>query len=147
MTDRFFVHYYFEKFGSESYFENRLIGKNYFNSRLRDMCKHSGVTGGGVKEYITTNSLRATMIQWLLDEGHPATVIATRTGHRDLKSLHSYNHLHSEEGYNQQLSLFSSTRTMNPEMKLSSTQNFPVKKRKLEVVNDLPTSQHRNFKS
>ena len=147
MTDRFFVHYYSKKFGRESYFEDRSIGKNYFNSRLRDRSKHSGVTGGGVKEYITTNSLRATMIQWLLDEGHPATVIATRTGHRDLKSLHSYNHLHSEEGYNQQLSLFSSTRTMNPEMKLSSTQNFPVKKRKLEVVNDLPTSQHRNFKS
>ena len=36
---------------------------------------------------------------------------------------------------------------MNSEMKLSSTENFLVKKRKLEVENDLPTSQHRNVKS
>jgi len=51
------------------------------------------------------------MIQWLLDAGHPATVIAKRTGHRDIQSLHSYNHLQSQEGYNQQLSLFVHTST------------------------------------
>ncbi len=37
----------------------------------------------------STHSFRATMIQWLLDANHPETVIAKKTGHKDMKSLKS----------------------------------------------------------
>jgi len=116
-TDRFFIrfkhktkktkHLKFDPLKDpEMFFEDSPIGKNYFNSQLYAICRATGLNGEGVKKGISVHSLRATMIQWLLDAGHPATVIAKRTGHRDIQSLHSYNHLQSQEGINQQLSLF-----------------------------------------
>jgi len=142
-TDRFFVHYHSDKYRGQSHFEDRPVGKNFFNPRLREMCKNSNVTGDGVKNYITMHSLRATMIQWLLDEGHPATVIATRTGHRDIQSLHAYNHLHSEEGYNQQMSLFKDTGSLDPSK--SITESLPIKKRKKEEYHPRSDPEHKDI--
>lgn len=74
------------------------------------------------------------MIQWVLDEGHRATVISTRTGHLDLKGLQSYTHLHSEEGYNQQISIFLGTGNPIRSKEDTKIDNLPTKKRKTKVT-------------
>ena len=56
------------------------------------MRREAGIRGDGIGKSITAHSLRATMIQWLLDAGHPETVVANRSGHRSLGSLKHYSH-------------------------------------------------------
>ncbi len=67
------------------------LGKNAFNEKIRAACVIAGLQGEGFVNIITAHSFRATMIQWLLDSNHPETVIAKRTGHKDMRSLKSYN--------------------------------------------------------
>ncbi len=57
-------------------------------------------------KYILHIRSERTMIQWLLDANHPETVIAKRTGHKDMKSLKSYNNLRGGQSKAQQTTIF-----------------------------------------
>ncbi len=87
-------------------FYGHALGEKTFNEKIRAACVIAGLQGEGFVNIITANSLRATMIQWLLDANHPETVIAKKTGHKDMKSLKSYNNLRGDQSKAQQTNMF-----------------------------------------
>ncbi len=54
----------------------------------------------------SAHSFGATIIQWLLEANHPETVIAKRTGHKDMKTLKSHNNLRGDRSKAQQTTIF-----------------------------------------
>lgn len=76
-----------------TFFVGQAMGKNAFNPRIKKMCNGLGVFGNGFYDSITFHSFRATMIHWLLDAKHPETVIAKRSGHKDMRSMKASNNL------------------------------------------------------
>ncbi len=80
--------------------------KNAFHEKIPAACVIAGLQGEGFVNIITAHSFRATMIQGLLDANHPETAIAKRTGHKDMKSLKSYNNLRGDQSKAQQTTIF-----------------------------------------
>lgn len=70
------------------------------------MCEASSIVGNSFYNDTTSHRFRATMIQCLLDAEHPETVIAKRSGHKDVGSMRSYNYLRGTQGIEQQRELF-----------------------------------------
>ena len=70
------------------------------------MCREAGIKGDRIGKSIMAHSLRATIIQWLLDAGHSETVVANRSGHRSLGSLKHYSYLRGDAGKKVQYDLF-----------------------------------------
>jgi len=61
------------------------VGKNTFRKTVSELCQKAGIKG-----YKTNHSLRATTCTLGLEKGVPEKLIMDRTGHRSVKSLHSY---------------------------------------------------------
>ena len=59
--------------------------KNTLRKVVQDMCRDAGIEG-----YKTNHSLRATTCTIGLEKGVPEKLIMERTGHRTVKSLHTY---------------------------------------------------------
>jgi len=105
-TSRFWLQTVKDATTFDNFFKPQHLGRDSFSKRVRNMGTLNGIKGEGVLEGITRHSLRATMIQFLLDAGHSEAAIAKRTGHRDINSIKSYNHLRGAEGIMQQESIF-----------------------------------------
>ena len=60
-------------------------GKNTLRKVVQDMCRVAGI-----ESYKTNHSLRATTCTIGLEKGVPQKLIMERTGHRTVKSLHTY---------------------------------------------------------
>lgn len=69
-------------------------------------CEKEGVEGEGQKSWVTTHGLRRTLATLLFQNGHSDSSVALRTGHRDPKSLKSYQNLQGTESLRQQRDLF-----------------------------------------
>lgn len=95
-TERFFLRTKPEAVSKDTFFIAAPLGKNSFNGKIRAACQIAGLSGDGFICNITVHTLRVTMIQWLLNANHTERVIAKRTGHKDLKSLKSYNTLRGD---------------------------------------------------
>ena len=61
------------------------VGKNTLRKIVQDMCKDAGIHG-----YKSNHSLRATACTIGLEKGVPEKLLMERTGHRSVKSLHTY---------------------------------------------------------
>lgn len=63
------------------------------------------MNGVGNKGYATMHSLRSSMVQMLIEDGHTDAAILKWTGHRVAESLCNSNHLLVPNGLRQQRSL------------------------------------------
>lgn len=91
------------------------MGRNMFMSLVRTACSNEGICGEGSNFWVTTHGLRGTLATILFENGHSDSSVAMRTGHRDPKSLKSYQHLRGSTGLQQQRALApSSTSCVGP---------------------------------
>lgn len=67
------------------WFTSNPIGFNTLSDTVKTLCKDAEIKG-----YHTNHSLRATTATRGLDKGIPDKFVMERTGHRDIKSLQSY---------------------------------------------------------
>ena len=61
------------------------MGHNVLGQTVRNLCKKAGIDGN-----FTNHSLRATTVTRGLEKGVPEKLIMARTGHRDRRSLLTY---------------------------------------------------------
>jgi len=69
---------------------------------VKNVCTVEGIAGSGKKGWVTTHGLRGTLATLLFENGHSDSSVALRTGHRDPRSLKSYQNLRGIEGMQQQ---------------------------------------------
>ena len=69
----------------EVWYTKTPVGKNTLRKVVQDMCRDAGIEG-----YKTNHSLRATTCTIGLEKGVPEKLVMERTGHRTVKSLHTY---------------------------------------------------------
>ena len=67
------------------WFTSNPVGHNVLGQTVRNPCKKAGVNGN-----FTNHSLRATTVTRGLEKGVPDKLIMARTGHRDRRSLLTY---------------------------------------------------------
>ena len=75
---------------------------------VKKVCEEEGIAGSGVKSWVTSHGLRGTVATLLVQSGHADSSVAMRTGHRDPRSLKSYQNLRGMEGLQQQRDLVDS---------------------------------------
>ena len=68
------------------------VGKNTLRKVVQDICRVAGIEG-----YKTDHSLRATICTIGLEKAVPEKLIMEHTGHRTVKSLHTYQRVSDEQ--------------------------------------------------
>ena len=104
-TDRFFLAINHHAASQHQFFKRSAIGKNHFSKIVKDVCKREKIVGSGTRNWVTTHSLRGTLATILFGAGHSDSSVAMRTGHRDPRSLKSYQNLRGTKGREQQRDL------------------------------------------
>ena len=82
------------------------MGKNSSFRIVKDVCDALGLQGCGARKNMTMHGLRAAAVTLLLKAGHADSSVAMRTGHRDVRSLNSYQNLAGSLGKRQQEDVF-----------------------------------------
>lgn len=86
-------------------FTRPALGKNMFSTILKQVCKQESVTSDECKTWPSNHTLRDTLEIILIEVGYYDSKVARRTGHREMRSLKSYQNLREDEGLNQQRSI------------------------------------------
>lgn len=120
-TDRFFLGVNHRAANIRDFFKRSPIGKNTFGKIVKDACVKEGINGSGSRGWVTTHGLRGSLASILFGAGHSDSSVVMRTGHRDPRSLKSYQNLRGIEGIKQQRDIFNEPNTsMGTENKRSS---------------------------
>lgn len=127
--DRFFLGIHGRATCRNKFFKGQAMGKNLFLRVVKHCCSDEGINGSGTKSWVTTHGLRGTLATLLFQAGHADSSVSLRTGHRDPRSLKSYQNLRGVEGLRQQQDLLQDFQS-------------PIKKRKDSDSSDATIAQH-----
>lgn len=86
-------------------FNRQPIGEKSFGTIVKNACIVKNICSSGTKHWVTSHGLRGIQASILFEAGNSESSVAMRTGHRDPKSLKSYQNLRGREGKDQQLDL------------------------------------------
>jgi len=101
-VERFFLAVNHKAKDTQRFSKNSPLGRNSFSKIVGDVCKREGDTGCGEKDAVVTHGLRGTAVTLLREQGFSDSAIAMRTGHRDPRSLKSYQTLKGPLGAKRQ---------------------------------------------
>lgn len=65
---------------------------------VKSVCSAEVVRGDGLKDWMTTNGQRGTLVTSFSENGHADSSVSMRTGDRDFSSLKHYKHNRGGEG-------------------------------------------------
>ena len=100
------VNYAFQKNKYDTYFKNCKLGAKTLPKYVKRVCELLNITGDGVRHSFTAHGIRATCITNLFEAGFERESIATKTGHRQPKSLKGYQSTRGALGFNMQVDMF-----------------------------------------
>lgn len=100
------VNYGFTPGDLQTFYKNCNLGAGTVSKYVTGSCDKLGICGDGVRDSFTMHGIRATSITNLFDDGYERETVATKTGHKNPKSLTRYQSNRGRLGEGMQMAMF-----------------------------------------
>lgn len=97
----------------KDFFNEKSLGRNSFTQVVKTVCSAERISGDGIEGWMNTHGLRGNLILYIFESGYADNFVSNKTGHRDLSSLKSYQHLRDGEGKRQKRDIADDTDQVN----------------------------------